>query len=179
MLPETKKKLKQEIEVYLSKFPNADIKDLREFLRTESIAPLIAPFKKTSFSICLKDNINKFRETGSCLKHKGTGNNRTKPTVEARIKRLIFNEEKRSLRTVAALTGVSKTTVANILHRNGGIAYKKYGCQKLTEEHKVRRVEFCHYLLQKFGTNPREGRSWFRIINTDFSVNSNSSNKKL
>ena len=43
MLPETKKKLQQEIKVYLLKFPNADIKDLREFLRTGSTAPLIAP----------------------------------------------------------------------------------------------------------------------------------------
>ena len=149
MLPETKKKLKNEIKVYLLKFPNADIKDLREFLRTGSTAPLIAPFKKSSFSMFLKDNISKFRETGSCLKHRGIGNNnnRTKATVTARIRTLIFNKERRSLRTVAALTGVSKTTVANIIHRDGGKAFKKYRCQKLTEEHKVKRVGFCQYLL--------------------------------
>ena len=101
MPPDTKYKLKHEIEVYLIKFPNADIKDLREVLRIGSTASLIAPFKNNTFSMFLKHKINKFRDTGTCLNHRGIGNNnnRTKATTTARIKTLIFNKERRSLRT--------------------------------------------------------------------------------
>ena len=75
LFPDTDKKLKQKIKVHLLKLPNADMKDLRDFLRTGSTAPVIAPYKKCSFSLFLKDNISKFRETGSCLKYRGIGNN--------------------------------------------------------------------------------------------------------
>ena len=40
----------------------------------------------------------------------------------------------------------------------------------MTDVHKVRRVQFCQYLLQNWAKKPNEGSTWFRLINTDFSA---------
>ena len=67
MLPDCKIRLKQEIEMSLGKYPDAQIRDFSEFLDNGSIAYLNAPFKKTSFSMFLKDIFLKLRHTGSCF----------------------------------------------------------------------------------------------------------------
>ena len=51
----------------LGKYPDAQIRDFSEFLDYGSIAFLNAPFKKTSFSMFLKDIFLKFRHTGPVL----------------------------------------------------------------------------------------------------------------
>ena len=55
MLPDTKIRLKQEIEISLGKYPDAQIRDFSEFLENGSIAFLNTHLKKTSFSMFLKD----------------------------------------------------------------------------------------------------------------------------
>ena len=171
MHPDVKIKLKKEIEVFLEKNPESNVSDLRRFLKLGSTGDLIAQFKKSSFSMFLKRNYEKFKETGSCSQHKcGNGRKKTAARTRARIKALVVNKKKRSLRGVAGLTGVSKSTVSNILHEDGCKAYKKYRTQKMTDVHKVRRVQFCQYLLQNWAKKPNEGSTWFRLINTDFSA---------
>ena len=155
----------------MEKNPESNVSDLRRFLKLGSTGDLIAQFKKSSFSMFLKRNYEKFKETGSCSQHKcGNGRKKTAAWTRARIKALVVNKKKRSLRGVAGLTGVSKSTVSNILHEDGCKAYKKYRTQKMTDFHKVRRVQFCQYLLQNWAKKPNEGSTWFRLINTDFSA---------
>ena len=77
MHPDVKIKLKKEIEVFLEKNPESNVSDLRRFLKLGSTGDLIAQFKKSSFSMFLKRNYEKFKETGSCSQHK-CGNGRKK-----------------------------------------------------------------------------------------------------
>ena len=69
MHPDVKIKLKKEIEVFLEKNPESNVSDLRRFLKLGSTGDLIAQFKKSSFSMFLKRNYEKFKETGSCSQH--------------------------------------------------------------------------------------------------------------
>ena len=105
MHPDVKIKLKKEIEVFLEKNPESNVSDLRRFLKLGSTGDLIAQFKKSSFSMFLKRNYEKFKETGSCSQHKcGNGRKKTAARTRARIKALLVNKKKRSLRGVAGLT---------------------------------------------------------------------------
>ena len=67
MLPDTKIRKKQEIEMSLGKYPDAQIRDFSEFLEIGYIACIAAPFKKNSFLCSLMTFFLKFRHTGSCL----------------------------------------------------------------------------------------------------------------
>lgn len=63
MHPDVKIKLKKEIEVFMEKNPESNVSDLRRFLKLGSTGDLIAQFKKSSFSMFLKRNYEKFKET--------------------------------------------------------------------------------------------------------------------
>ena len=60
-------------------------------------------------------------------------------------------------------------TVCRVLKKAGAKPYHKYKTQKLTENHKVRRVGFAKWMLLKFGST-RPGRNLRHLINTDFSA---------
>ena len=95
--PDVKIKLKKEIEVFLEKNPESNVSDLRRFLKLGSTGDLIAQFKKSSFSMFLKRNYEKFKETGSCSQHKcGNGRKKTAARTRAQIKALVVNKKKRS-----------------------------------------------------------------------------------
>ena len=70
---------------------------------------------------------------------------------------------------VALKVGVSYNTVRNTLKVAGAKAYHKYKTQKLTDDHKVRRVQFSDWMLKKFGC-ARSNQPLGFIINTDFSA---------
>ena len=93
------------------------------------------------------------------------GNGRT----ESRIK-LIVKTPGSSLRNVAPKVGVSAQTVSNIMKHNGYKSYHRWRTQKLSDTHKVNRVRSAKALLQKYGKHYRDGRSWSKVVNTDFSA---------
>ena len=49
-------------------------------------------------------------------------------------------------------------------------AYHKYKVQKMSDEHKERRVECARMFLSVYGRRLRNDRKWEKIINTDFSA---------
>ena len=76
-----------------------------------------------------------------------------------------------SIRKVAKAVNISYGSVHNILHKNLGVkAYHKYRVQKMTKAHKVKRVEFPKYCLEKYGTEVSHYSTWSRLINSDFSA---------
>ena len=69
---ETRKKLKSEIEVYLAKFPNAQIRDVRKFLKSDgTTSQLWRNLNKSTRNSFLDYNVKKFLATGSSVKHRG------------------------------------------------------------------------------------------------------------
>ena len=61
-------------------------------------------------------------------------------------------------------------TAKRILKKAGCKAYHKYKTQKLSELHKINRVSSAEKLLRQYGAQYRAGRSWSKLINTDFSA---------
>ena len=67
------------------------------------------------------------------------------------------------------MVGVSYGTTWNVLRRHGARAYHKYKTQKLSENHKQRRVEFSKFMLKNYKcARSNENRGF--LINTDFSA---------
>ena len=101
---ETRKKLKSEIEVYLAKFPNAQIRDVRKFLKSDgTTSQLWRNLNKSTRNSFLDYNVKKFLATGSSVKHRGgNGRKKTSRRTQATIKRLAKNKNNRSLRRRAA-----------------------------------------------------------------------------
>ena len=114
--------------------------------------------------------MKKFQAGNYVAKHIG-GNGR--PPIskfkQCQIKRLSLNKENRGVRAVALQTGVSHMTVCRVLKRAGAKPYHKYRTQKLTENHKQRRVGFAKWMLLNFGST-RSGHNLRTLINTDFSA---------
>ena len=68
----TRKKLKSEIEVYLAKFPDVRIRDVRVFLKSDgTTSQLWRNLNKSTRNSFLDYNVKKFLATGSSVKHKG------------------------------------------------------------------------------------------------------------
>ena len=61
-------------------------------------------------------------------------------------------------------------TAKRILKKAGCKAYHKYKTQKLSGLHKINRVSSAEKLLRQYGAQYRAGRSWSKLINTDFSA---------
>lgn len=164
-------RLKKEIEVYNSKYPAASNVDILKFLKTGNQPAELAEVKKNTLNKFIAYQKKKFNTVGFIQKHKG-GNGRKKVSkvVEGRIKRLAVNKSHRSSRKIASLVGVCHKTVANVLHRTGHKAYHKYRTQKLTDLHKENRVASAQALLNLYGQQFRNDRSWAKLINTDFSA---------
>ena len=101
---ETRKNLKSEIEVYLAKFPNAQIRDVRKFLKSDgTTSQLWRNLNKSTRNSFLDYNVKKFLATGSSVKHRGgNGRKKTPRRTQATIKRLAMNKNNRSLRKRAA-----------------------------------------------------------------------------
>jgi len=56
------------------------------------------------------------------------------------------------------------------MKKYGYKAYHKYKVQKMSDEHKERRVECATMFLSVYGRRVRNDRKWEKIINTDFSA---------
>ena len=84
---------------------------------------------------------------------------------------LMLNKKRRSLRTVAAkVRVVCKSTVGNIMKKQGAKAYHKRKVQKMTPLHMEKRVKFARWALQQYGTGLGPRCVWRRLLNSDFSA---------
>ena len=101
----TRKLLKSETEVYLAKFPDVRIRDVRVFLKSDgTTSQLWRNLNKSTRNSFLDYNVKKFLATGSSVKHRrGNGRKNTPRRTQAMIKRLAMNENNRSLRKVAGM----------------------------------------------------------------------------
>ena len=117
--------LKNQIEVYIRKYPDCRVSDVREFILEgdQGVFDLaLFPYKQQWNFI--NAQMKKFRETGSMKKRKGQGK---KPLPQEKVDQIIQKSVHKkfdgSSRTVAAEVGVSPSTVLRKLHANG---YKSF-----------------------------------------------------
>ena len=171
MDPSTRYQIKVEIETFMNKYPGASIREVRQFLKSGSASQVWNNLTRQTRSSFLVRNYTKCQETGSSLKHRGfNGRKKTPESVQKRVKKMLLNKKTPGLRKVAATTGVCVSTARNILKSSKAKPYHKYRTQKINDAQKEQRVKFSKYLLQRFGSCPRIGGRWHRLINTDFSA---------
>ena len=109
--------------------------------------------KKESLRSFVVYQKKKFAMHGFCADHlKGNGRPSVPGRKIAQVKRLMNNKERRSTRSVSKRVGVSQTSVERIMKKYGYKAYHKYKVQKMSDEHKERRVEcasmfLCRHLM--------------------------------
>jgi len=169
---ELKARLKVQIQAYVEKKPTAELREVRKWLETDNSLLQGIQYNPTTLKSFVFYQLNKFKTGSDVTKHQG-GNGRLtiSKRKENQILRLSLNKENAGLRPVAERVGVSYSTVRNVLRKNGAKPYHKYKTQKLTEDHKARRVVFAEWMLKKFGC-ARSNQPLGFLINTDFSAQS-------
>ena len=163
-------KLKRQIQAYQEKHPNSGVSEVSKWLKHDNHLLAGSQINQKTLKSFVLYQVKKFQAGNDVTKHIG-GNGR--PPVskfkQYQIKRLSLNKENRGVRGVALRVGVSHMTVCRVLKKAGAKPYHKYKTQKLTENHKVRRVGFAKWMLLKFGST-RPCRNLRHLINTDFSA---------
>ena len=170
MNSECRKYLQNHIKVKLEREPDLTLEDMKLWLLDDKIFDL-SQIKTTTFHMFVKRSMDKFRNTGSMARKKGSGgSNSISRQAATRIKRLALNRKRRSTRKVAAMVGVSQSTVKNYLKKCGARAYHRRKVQAMSEEQKVKRVQFARWALEEYGQVVNGNTTWGRLINTDFSA---------
>ena len=119
----------------------------------------------------IQSNVKKLKETGTLERKKRSGRNGAISKAQAaRIRKLSINKKRRSTRKVAAMVGVSKRTVSNVLKRDGAKPYHRRRVQAMKPEHMVRRVQFATWTLAEYGQITNGNSICGRLVNTDFSA---------
>lgn len=104
----------------------------------------------------IKRLAKQFRERGSVIapKRRRSRTARTAAIV-AKVSDAVTADPKTSSRRLSRQTGVTETTVRRILHQDIGLfPYKIQLVQKLRYGDKKRRLDFCHWLLDKCNSKP-------------------------
>jgi len=167
--------LKSQIETYLQKRPHASDGKIIKWLYIGAVPSpdTLNAIKKESLRSFLVYQKKKFAMHGFCADHLKVNGQPSVPGRKiAQVKRLMNNKERRSIRSVSKRVGVSLTSVVRIMKKYGykAYAYHKYKVQKMSDEHKKRRVECARMFLSVYGRRVRNDRKWGKIINTDFSA---------
>ena len=170
MTPEQKKWLKLQIEVKMRREPETTLLQLKHWIKKDTEVDWES-VKKTTFHMFVKENRDKWLETGSLKRKEGTGgSNQISLAKKVKIKRLGVKKLNAGNRVVAAKVGVSHTTVRNVLKETGHKSYHRRKVQAMTPEQMAKRVTCSNWLLANIGRTVRDGRSkWSRVLNTDFS----------
>ena len=114
MNSECRKYLQNHIKVKLEREPDLTLEDMKLWLLDDKIFDL-SQIKTTTFHMFVKRSMDKFRNTGSMARKKGSGgSNSISRQAATRIKRLALNRKRRSTRKVAAMVGVSKADYRQI-----------------------------------------------------------------
>lgn len=165
-----KTQLRVQIQAYMVKKPNAELREVRNWLEIDNKLLDGIQYNRKTLKSFVNYQINKFRTGSDVTKHRG-GNGR--PTItkrkENQILRLALNKDNTGLRPVGKRVGVSFKTVQRVLRKNGAKPYHKYKTQKLTDQHKARRAVFANWMLKNFGS-ARSNQNLGFLINTDFSA---------
>ena len=170
MNSQQRSRIKRQIQGYLEKHPQAELRQVREWLLEGNQVVDLTEMNPATLKSFIFYQIKKFHGGLDVTKHAG---NNGRPQIAGRkqgqIRRLMINKEHRGIRTVASRVGVSYQTVANVMKKSGAKPYHKYRAQKLSQAHKERRVTFSKWMLKNFGS-PRAGRNLGLLINTDCSA---------
>ena len=172
MNSEARAYLQRHIQVKLEKDPEATPKEVMEWLLSgHQTFDLSLVNYKTLHSFITR-NMKKYKETGSMDMLKGRGAKKTKLTrgVINKIKRLSINRKRRGTRSVAAMVGVSKSSVHRTLKESGAKFYHMRKVQVMQPHHEEARVQFAHWALDQYGGLVNGNTVWGRLINTDFSA---------
>ena len=171
MDPERRSALRAQVEVYLQKFPHASTVEIKNWIRSGEQIPGVEDISMNTMNRFILRLKKKFEASGNCAKHAG-GNGRPSISraIAARGKRLGINKKNRSLRNISEQTRISHQSVKNILNKAGCKPYHKYKTQKMSDQHKINWVSSAQKLLRRYGSQYRAGRSWSRLVNTDFSA---------
>ena len=162
--------LKVQIQAYLAKTPAAELRELLNWLKIGNNLLAGIQYNPKTLKSFVYYQLAKFKAGLDVTKHKcGNGRPSIPKSKERQILRLSLNKEYRGLRPVSKRVGVSFNTVKNVLKKNNAKAYHKYKTQKLSDDHKIRRVEFSKWMLKNFGC-ARSNKPLGRLINTDFSA---------
>ena len=117
MNSECRKYLQNHIKVKLEREPDRTLEAMKLSLLDDKIFDL-SQIKTTTFHMFVKTSMDKFRNTGSMARKKGSGGSTSISRQAAtRIKRLALNRKRRSTKKVAAMVGVSQSTVKNYLKK--------------------------------------------------------------
>ena len=115
---EAREYLKRHIRVKLEMEPDSKPFDVENWILAgdhQFNFKLVKPMTLRNF---IAFNVSKMKETGSVDRKIGSGgHNSLKKTDAARIRRLALNKTRRSTRKVAAMVGVARQTVANVLKK--------------------------------------------------------------
>mgnify|MGYP001160223401 FL=1 len=167
-------KLKQEIGLFLRKYPGANTSKVKNFIKSDENQIDISDIRPGTLNKFIRTNIQKFNEVGDWVKHRG-GNGRkqseTNKRVTLKVKKKLVKKPNSSLRKVAKAVGISCTSFLYIFTKNLGCKpYHKYTVQKMSKDHKKRRVSFAEYCLEEYGesTGPYSVQS--RVVNSDFNA---------
>ena len=171
MPPEVKKYLSRNIQSQFDKDPAIQSGEVKKWLLSGNQPFDLSTIKSNTLSKFISYQLEKLRNTGNLTRKRGSGgHNKTPPRVVNRIKRLALNKHWRGSRKVAAMVGVTRTTVQNYLRKSGAKAYHRRKVQAMTPVHQARRVEFSRWALREYGRDVTGHSVWGRLVNTDFSA---------
>ena len=133
MNSECRKHLQNHIKVKLDRERDITPDNMRSWLLGDKIFDL-SQVKPMTLYMFVKRSMDKFRSTGSMARKEGSGeNNSISRQAATRIKRLALNKKRRSTRKVAAMVGVSQSTIKKYLNKCGAKAYHGMKVQAISE----------------------------------------------
>ena len=167
---EYKDKLKDCIKVHMRKYPDANLEQVKEFMK-EGDPNVFENVPRQTVNSLIRYNMQKFSEHGTLDYRHGGG----RPGIPQETKDQIIDtcKNKRFVgasRTAAAQYNVSQTSVLKVLKKSGLKSYSARPVQKLDGRQKMNRLVFSHYGLNTYGVDVGPQSVWARLVNTDFSA---------
>ena len=156
MTPEQRAFLKLQIEVKLRREPETTMLQMKKWIKEDTSQDRNSVDIRT-FHKFVKQNMDKWRETGSMKRREGSGRPEMSLGKKIKIKRLAAKKQHAGLRVVAPKVGVSHETVRRVLKETGHKAYHKRKVQAMTPEQEGRRVTCSNWLLDNYGSR---GLAW-------------------
>ena len=171
MNSECRQYLQTHIMVMMEKNPACTIPEMRAWLLSGEQQFDLSQVKRSTLIMFVKRTMEKFMERGIMDRKSGSGGrNKISGRVVTKIKRLAMNKKRRGIRRVAAMVGVSKSTVHSYLRKSGAKPYHRRKVQAMKPEHKEMRVKFAKWALKQYGVVVNGNTTWGKLVNTDFSA---------
>lgn len=169
-----KRKLREEIQLHMFKYPGAGTKKIKKLLKTGSQMVDLDKIKPNTLNKFIKYNIEKCKSSGNCVNRaKGGGRKKFQSTAKKvkKVKEMLEKKGGASLRKVANKLGMSHETCRTIARKSLNLKpLHKHKVQKMTKEHKSRRVDFAKWLLETYSVDFGAYSKWSRLVNSDFSA---------